>query len=177
MGGGRERGDCLLSQKSKQLIVSGFWGVNRGGRKLVSGVPGVSLTGGYLLCGLPEVSGVRQPAVQLGQLLQHVGQLGEGGPVPQVVGPAGGQDLLKGGGGTTARGQVGATAAAAGTHARLTDTSLPRLISASTFFTPSPLPTCQMVASTGWLVMGQSRACSSYQIVLKGRGKKKNNKS
>lgn len=58
-------------------------------------------------------------------------------------------------------------------HARLTDTSLPRLISASTFFTPSPLPTCQMVASTGWLVMGQSRACSSYQIVLKGKEKKK----
>lgn len=88
--------NCLLSQKSKQLLVSGFWGINTEGRKLVSSVFVVSFTGGYLLCRLPEVSGVRQPAVQLGQLLQHVGQLGEGGPVPQVVGPAGGQDLLRG---------------------------------------------------------------------------------
>lgn len=54
-------------------------------------------------------------------------------------------------------------------HVQLTDTSLPRLISASTFFMPSPLPTCQMVASTGWLVIGQSLAWSSYQIVLKGK--------
>lgn len=48
----------------------------------------------------------------------------------------------------------------------LTVTSLPRLISARTFLMPSPLPTCQMVASTGWLVIGQSLAWSSYQIVL-----------
>lgn len=98
--GGQHRhpSNCLLSQKSKQLTVSGCLGIIREGRKLVSSVSVVSLTGGYLLCRLPEVSGVRQPAVQLGQLLQHVGQLGEGGPVPQVVGPAGGQDLLKGGG-------------------------------------------------------------------------------
>lgn len=97
--GGQHRhpSNCLLSQKSKQLTVSGCLGIIREGRKLVSSVSVVSLTGGYLLCRLPEVSGVRQPAVQLGQLLQHVGQLGEGGPVPQVVGPAGGQDLLKGG--------------------------------------------------------------------------------
>lgn len=51
---------------------------------------------------------------------------------------------------------------------RLTVTSLPRLISAKTFFMPSPLPTCQIVASTGWLVIGQSLAWSSYQMVLKG---------
>lgn len=56
----------------------------------------LSFTHGYLLCRLPEVSGVRQPAVQLGQLLQHVGQLGEGRPVPQVVRPAGGENLLRG---------------------------------------------------------------------------------
>lgn len=49
---------------------------------------------GYLLCRLPEVSWVGEPAVQLGQLLQHVGQLGEGGPLPQVVGPAGREDFL-----------------------------------------------------------------------------------
>ena len=47
-----------------------------------------------------------------------------------------------------------------------TVTSLPRLTSASTFLMPCPLPTCQMMASTGWLVIGQSRACSSYQMVL-----------
>lgn len=52
---------------------------------------------------------------------------------------------------------------------QLTVTSLPRLISARTFFMPSPLPTCQMVASTGWFVIGQSLAWSSYQIVLKRR--------
>lgn len=50
---------------------------------------------GYLLCRLPEVARVREPAVQLGQLLQHVGQLSEGGPVPQVVGPAGREDFLR----------------------------------------------------------------------------------
>lgn len=50
----------------------------------------------------------------------------------------------------------------------LTVTSFPRLISARTFLIPSPLPTCQMVASTGWLVIGQSLAWSSYQMVLKG---------
>lgn len=50
---------------------------------------------GYLLCRLPEVSGVGQPAVEFGQLLQHVGQLGEGGPVSQVVRPAGREDLLR----------------------------------------------------------------------------------
>lgn len=55
---------------------------------------GPSLSG-YLLCRLPEVSGVRQPAVQLGQLLQHVGQLGEGRPLSQVVRPAGREDLLR----------------------------------------------------------------------------------
>lgn len=49
---------------------------------------------------------------------------------------------------------------------QLTVTSFPRLISAKIFFMPSPLPTCQMVASTGWLVIGQSLAWSSYQIVL-----------
>lgn len=54
---------------------------------------------------------------------------------------------------------------------QLTVTSLPRLISAKTFFIPSPLPTCQMVASTGWLVIGQSLAWSSYQMVLK-KGRK-----
>lgn len=51
---------------------------------------------------------------------------------------------------------------------QLTVTSLPRLISVKTFFMPSPLPTCQIVASTGWLVIGQSLAWSSYQMVLKG---------
>lgn len=50
---------------------------------------------GYLLCRLPEVSRVGEPAVQLGQLLQHVGQLSEGGPVPQVVRPAGREDFLR----------------------------------------------------------------------------------
>ena len=55
---------------------------------------GPSLSG-YLLCRLPEVSGVRQPAVQFGQLLQHVGQLGEGRPLSQVVRPAGREDLLR----------------------------------------------------------------------------------
>lgn len=50
----------------------------------------------------------------------------------------------------------------------LTVTSFPRLISARTFLMPSPLPTCQMVASTGWLVIGQSLAWSSYQMVLQG---------
>ena len=49
---------------------------------------------------------------------------------------------------------------------RPTVTSLPRLASASTFFMPSLLPTSQILASTGWLVIGQSPACSSYQIVL-----------
>lgn len=62
----------------------------------VSNVFTVTFAHGYLLCRLPEVSGVRQPAVQLGQLLQHVGQLGEGRPVPQVVRPAGGENLLRG---------------------------------------------------------------------------------
>lgn len=62
----------------------------------MSSVFTLSFTPGYLLCRLPEVSGVRQPAVQLGQLLQHVGQLGESRPVPQVVRPAGGEDLLRG---------------------------------------------------------------------------------
>lgn len=52
------------------------------------------------------------------------------------------------------------------TARQLTVTSLPRLISANTFLMPSPLPTCQMVASTGWLVIGQSLAWSSYQMVL-----------
>lgn len=36
-----------------------------------------------------------EPAVELGQLLQHVGQLGEGGSLPQVVGPAGREDFLR----------------------------------------------------------------------------------
>lgn len=43
----------------------------------------------YILCGFPEVSRVREPAVELGQLLQHVGQLRERGPLTQVVSPAG----------------------------------------------------------------------------------------
>lgn len=38
---------------------------------------------------------MREPTVQLGQLLQHVGQLREGGPVPQVVRPAGREDFLR----------------------------------------------------------------------------------
>lgn len=50
---------------------------------------------GYLLCRLPEVPWVGEPAVQLGQLLQHVSQLREGGSVPQVVGPAGREDFLR----------------------------------------------------------------------------------
>ena len=50
---------------------------------------------------------------------------------------------------------------------RLTVTSLPRLASANTFLIPSLLPTSQILASTGWLVIGQSPTCSSYQIVLK----------
>ena len=48
----------------------------------------------YVLSGFPEVSGVGEPPVELGQLLQHVRQLGEGGPLPQVVRPARRQDLL-----------------------------------------------------------------------------------
>lgn len=43
----------------------------------------------YILCRFPEVSRVRKPAVELGQLLQHVGQLRERGPLAQVVSPAG----------------------------------------------------------------------------------------
>lgn len=43
---------------------------------------------------LLEVSGVGQPAVQLGESLQHSRQLGEGGPVARLRGPAGRQDLL-----------------------------------------------------------------------------------
>lgn len=124
---------------------------------------------GYLLCRLPEVSRVGEPAVQLGQLLQHVGQLSEGGPVPQVVRPAGREDFL--------RAQAEAVSETLwplsprlclfiSETRQLTVTSLPRLISARTFLMPSPLPTCQMVASTGWLVIGQSLAWSSYQIVL-----------
>lgn len=50
---------------------------------------------GYPLCRFPEVSRVRQPAVELRQLLQHVGQLGERRPLPQVVSPAGRKDLLR----------------------------------------------------------------------------------
>lgn len=152
---------------------------------------GPSLSG-YLLCRLPEVSGVRQPAVQLGQLLQHVGQLGEGRPLSQVVRPAGREDLLRTQ--TNLESMYSAHDISAplleqwvdrlqNEHAlfnwttdtlallsQLTVTSLPRLISAKTFFMPSPLPTCQMVASTCWLVIGQSLAWSSYQMVLKKRG-------
>jgi len=54
-----------------------------------------SLTVEYLLCRLPEVSWVGQSAVEFGQLLQHVSQLGEGGPVSQVIRPAGREDLLE----------------------------------------------------------------------------------
>lgn len=54
-----------------------------------------SFISGYLLCRLPEVSRVGQPAVELGQLLQHVGQLGESRPLSQVVSPAGREDLLR----------------------------------------------------------------------------------
>lgn len=50
---------------------------------------------------------------------------------------------------------------------RLTVTSLPRLASASTLLMPSLLPTSQILASTGCLVIGQSLTCSSYQTVLK----------
>lgn len=50
---------------------------------------------------------------------------------------------------------------------RLTVTSLPRLASARTLLMPSPLPNSQILASTGWLVIGQTPTCSSYQIVLK----------
>lgn len=49
----------------------------------------------YLLCRLPEVSRVRQPAVEFGQLLQHICQLGEGRPFPQIVRPAGREDVLR----------------------------------------------------------------------------------
>lgn len=59
------------------------------------------------------------------------------------------------------------------TARQLTVTSLPRLISANTFLMPSPLPTCQMVASTGWLVIGQSLAWSSYQMVLDRKKERK----
>lgn len=52
-------------------------------------------------------------------------------------------------------------------YIRLTVTSLPRLASANTCLVPSLLPTSQILASTGWLVIGQSPTCSSYQIVLK----------
>ena len=55
-----------------------------------------SVSEGYLLSRLPEVPRVREPPVQLGQLLQHVHQQGEAGPLLQVEGPAGGQDLLQG---------------------------------------------------------------------------------
>lgn len=48
----------------------------------------------YLLGCLPEVSGVRQPAVELREPLQHGGQQDEGGPVIGFMGPAGRQDLL-----------------------------------------------------------------------------------
>lgn len=54
-----------------------------------------SFISGYLLCRLPEVSRVGQPAVEFGQLLQHVGQLGESWPLSQVVSPAGREDLLR----------------------------------------------------------------------------------
>lgn len=113
---------------------------------------------GYLLCRLPEVSRVGQPAVEFGQLLQHVGQLGEGGPLSQVVGPAGREDLLRRKNkNSEARGSV-VLRKNKRSPFPLTVTSLPRLISAKTFLMPSPLPTCQMVASTGWLVIGQSLA-------------------
>lgn len=49
----------------------------------------------YILCGFPEVSRVRESAVELGQFLQHVGQLRECGSLAQVVRPAGWQDLLR----------------------------------------------------------------------------------
>lgn len=119
----------------------------------------------YLLCRLPEMPGVGQPAIEFGQLLQHVSQLSEGGPFPQVVRPAGGQDLLKP--------QFIVSHCITKHYSqwhqhlyKLTVTSLPRFILARTFFMPSPLPTCQMVASIGWFVIGQSRAWSSYQMVL-----------
>lgn len=48
----------------------------------------------YVLCGLPEVSRVRQPAVEFGEFLQHVRELGEGRPAVRVRGPAGREDLL-----------------------------------------------------------------------------------
>lgn len=44
---------------------------------------------GYILSRLPEVSGMRQPAVQLGKPLQHACQLGERWPVVCLGRPAG----------------------------------------------------------------------------------------
>lgn len=49
----------------------------------------------YLLCRLPEMSGVRQAAVSLWQFLQHVHELGEGGPLFLFKGPAEEKNVLK----------------------------------------------------------------------------------
>lgn len=51
-------------------------------------------------------------------------------------------------------------------RALLTLTSFPRLTEARTRLIPSPLPICQIKASAGWCLKGQSLACSSYQTVL-----------
>ncbi|TNN86803.1 hypothetical protein EYF80_002986 [Liparis tanakae] len=72
----------------------------------------------------------------------------------KVVRPAGGEDLL--------RRQKHSEVTPGATKV----TSLPRLISAKTFLMPSPLPTCQMVASTCWLI---KRALFSQQQVCRSR--------
>ena len=74
----------------------------RSGVSLSSSLPSPPLTLspfpslGSVLGRLPEVSGVRESAVELGEFLQHLGQLGEGGPLSLVVRPARRQDLLGG---------------------------------------------------------------------------------
>lgn len=48
---------------------------------------------GYILCRLPEVSGVRQPTVELGKFFKHVCDLGERGPHLQTIRPTGREDF------------------------------------------------------------------------------------
>lgn len=49
----------------------------------------------HLLCRLPEMPGVRQAAVPLRQFLQHVHELGEGGPLLLFEGPAEEKNVLQ----------------------------------------------------------------------------------
>lgn len=51
--------------------------------------------GEHLLCRLPEMSRVRQAAVPLWQLLQHVHKLGEGRSLFLFKGPAEEKNVLK----------------------------------------------------------------------------------